>query len=129
MHYIQESKFFAKDTSNKTPDLQLNVVGVVVAGRGGGWQMYMIQKDRFFCPGVGFEPSYARVSSFHWFFRRNGQNPLNGGKPFFLTILFYLSQTKSQSLYNQGCPRWVIQSNQQKILVTSLCLLSNLAEV
>lgn len=36
MHYIQESKFFAKDTSNKTPDLQLNVVGVVVAGRGGG---------------------------------------------------------------------------------------------
>lgn len=100
-------------------------VRVVVGRRDGGGgvtDVYISQNDRFFCPGVGFEPSNARISFFHWFFhivKMDKINPLNGGTcTFFFSILFYLSQTKSQSLYNQGCQRWVNQSSQQKILVT-----------
>lgn len=29
-------------------------------GGGGGADVYISQMDRFFCPGVGFEPSNAR---------------------------------------------------------------------
>lgn len=106
-------------------------VMVVVGRRDGGTDVYISQKGRFFCPGVGFEPSKGQLLSLIFnIVKMDKINPLNGRTctlfyHFVLLVSDKIPKLIQSRLSKMGHP---VQSTENPCHI-SLCLLPNLAEV